>query len=466
MVSRIDDLYLRSPVWLQQVAVASYGVWWFARRFGPQFHALVAELVARERASSETFRAYQAEQLRALLTKAASSTYYRPLVAGLDLRDPHAALARMPLLSKDSLRQRGRDLLTEPPPRGTHVFRSSGTTGTPSEIFYTKRFHALELAMPEARNLRWAGVGYRDRRVMFGARKVCSFDQTNPPFWRVSPVENLAYCSIYHLSPATLPAYVAFLQRYRPVIVMGYPSALVTLARYVLDRRLSLPGASAIMTTSETVTEEGRHLMESAWQTRIWDRYGAVEGCLFASQCEEGRYHVSPDIGLIEILDADGKPCAPGVVGEVVVTGLQNMLQPLVRYRIGDAARWAVEQTCPCGRQMPILEQIEGRFEDMCVTPDGRQILRFDTAFKGVQAIREAQVVQRALDRFELLVVPTPGFGPADVEQLRANMRLHVGDAHVDVTRVAEIPRTAAGKFRAVICELSGDQKRAALQLR
>jgi len=45
---------------------------------------------------------------------------------------------------------------------------------------------------------------------MFGARKVCHFRQKNPPFWRFSPAENMAYASVYHLSPEFLPYYLEF----------------------------------------------------------------------------------------------------------------------------------------------------------------------------------------------------------------------------------------------------------------
>ena len=89
-----------------------------------------------------------------------------------------------------------KDLLTGAPTSDTQVFKSSGTTGTPTEIYYSREFHAVETASIEARNLNWAGVSYRDRRVMFGARKVCRFDQRRPPFWRFSPAENLAYASV------------------------------------------------------------------------------------------------------------------------------------------------------------------------------------------------------------------------------------------------------------------------------
>ena len=459
-LSLADRVYQASPVWVQQAIFATYGAWWYRRRFSPLFKDLVRELSARSTATAEQLRAYQATRLRELLTAARSSKHYGPLVSSLDLRDPFSALAQMPILDKETLRTAGDSLLTRTPPRSTMVFRSSGSTGKPVEIYYTPEFHAQELALGEARNLQWAGVSYRSRRVMFAVRKVCRFDQSEPPFWRVSPVENMAYCSIYHLSPQHLAAYVEFLQGYRPEVVMGAPSALAVVARYALERGLALPQARAIVNTCEAVFDEDRKSMEAAWDCKVWDRYGAVEGCVFASKCEHDRYHLSSDIGLVEILDERGRPCAPGQLGEIVATGLSNTLQPLIRYRIGDAGRWAVD-ACACGRQLPVLDAIEGRYEDICVTADGRQVLRFDSVFKGVAHIHEAQIIQKDIDLFQILVVPAERFADEQARQLEANMRTHVGAARIDVVKTETIPRQANGKFRAVMCELSADTKRA-----
>lgn len=313
--------------------------------------------------------------------------------------------------------------------------------------------------MAVSRNLKWANVTHRERRVMFGVRKVCRFDQDQPPFWRFSPAENMAYASIYHLSPKFLPYYLEFLHQFRPAMIMGYPSALHTVAHYALENDNLPPAAKAVFTTSEMVTAQARTAIEVVWQCRVYDRYGAVEGCLLASQCEYGRYHVSPEVGIIEIVDQNGLPCPPNVLGEVICTGLQNTLQPLIRYRLGDVARWASEQNCPCGRAMPILEAIEGRLEDLCYTPDGRQMLRFDTVFKGVENIREAQVVQDRLELFTIYVVPINGFDQHDIEQIKNNMKLHVGNVETQVKPVSFIARTSSGKFRAVICNLPREQK-------
>lgn len=465
MASVADRLYLRAPIWLQGLAVGAFGWWWFRRRYGPEFVRRCEELRTHDGWPEERMRAYQEERLQAVLEAARGSRYYGGLLRRQTTGSPGSpfeVLARLPPLEKGVLRERPLDLLTRKPPRGTMVFRSSGTTGTPTEIYFPPSFHTFHSALREVRTYGVAGVGYRSRRVMFGVRKVCAFGQRHPPFWRKSPAENLAYCSIYHLSPAHLPDYLAFLREYRPEIVMGYPSALGVLARFALESNDLPAPARAVVTTSETVTDELRQVLQGSWRCPVFDTYGAVEGCLYASQCEHGRYHVSDEAGLIEILDARGGLCPPGEIGEVVCTGLQNELQPLLRYRLGDVARWSQQQTCRCGARGPLLESIEGRLEDLCVTRDGRSVLRFDTAFKGVASIREAQVVQESLDRFVIRVVPASGFSSKDCEVLVQNMRTHVGECSVEVRLVESIERAAGGKFRAVVCRLSPEERRKA----
>lgn len=458
----MDKIYSLCPIPVQQVIVGIYGNWWFQRRFSDHFHRLVREYKERESWSGEQFRNYQQMQFTRIVRAAWQSRYYREVFHKYRLAQEMDSLEMLPffpLLAKDTLRTRPRDLITRDPlPAGTMIQKTSGTTGTPTHIYYTREFHATELAVPEARNLNWAGVDYRNRRVMFGVRKVCNYSQNHPPFWRFSPKENMAYTSIYHLSPKFIPAYLEFLRSYRPSVIMGYPSALATLARYAVDHHDYPAPAKAIFTMSETLGERARAVIENAWKARIYDRYGAVEGCAFASQCEYGHYHVSPEVGIIEILDHDGKACPPGVMGEVVCTGLQNDLQPLIRYRIGDVARWSEDQDCPCKRKMPVIEGIEGRVEDICRTRDGREMLRFDTVFKGVDTIRQAQVVQKSLDQFIVYVVPGDGYSALDAERICHNMKDHVGDAAINVEVMESIPRSASGKFRAVICKLPHDQ--------
>jgi hypothetical protein len=108
---------------------------------------------------------------------------------------------------------------------------------------------------------------------------------------------------------------------------------------------------------------------------------------------------------------------------------------------------------------MPIIEGIEGRFEDLCYTSDGRRIAGWSVLFKTIPSIREAQVVQESLRQFIVYVVPATGFNQDTINLIQQDMYTHVGKLRVDVKSVSFIPRSASGKFRPVVCRLSSTEK-------
>ena len=190
-----------------------------------------------------------------------------------------------------------------------------------------------------------------------------------------------------------------------------------------------------------------------AYGCRVWEEYSTVENALFASECEAGRLHVSPDAGVVEILRPDGSACDPGEPGEVVTTSFVRDQHLFVRYRLGDVATWAADP-CPCGRAMPVLAEVVGRLEDVITGPDGRQLVRLHGVFVNTPRVAEAQVAQKAPDRFLVRVVPAPGFGPEDEAELARRMRERLGAVKVEVAQVDAIPRGARGKIKAVVREL------------
>src|SRR5579872_259574 len=151
-----------------------------------------------------------------------------------------------------------------------------------------------------------------------------------------------------------------------------------------------------------------------------------------------------------------------GTPGSVFATGLLNHIQPLIRYQVGDAATWAHER-CPCGRdQLPVLEAVQGRLEDIVVGPDGREMVRFDHLFRNLPRIIEAQVIQEAINRLRVKVVATDGFGQEEETAIRQRTLQRLGQVEVSVERVAEIPRNNRGKFRSVISLLPEADKQLA----
>ncbi|HOW92795.1 MAG TPA: hypothetical protein PK883_10805 [Anaerolineaceae bacterium] len=214
---------------------------------------------------------------------------------------------------------------------------------------------------------------------------------------------------------------------------------------------MEVPPLKAVVTTSEKLTAEMREVMEKACHCRIYEEYSTVENVLFASECEHGHLHVSPDAGIVEILRPDGKQCDPGEIGEVVATCLTHSYQPLIRFRLGDLAAWD-EEPCPCGRSMPVIKEVVGRIEDVVVGPDGRQLVRFHGIFTHQPHVIEGQIIQESLSLIRVKIVPTKGFSDADQVDIINRVHQRLGnEVEVIVELVQEIERTKSGKFKAVI---------------
>jgi phenylacetate-CoA ligase len=279
--------------------------------------------------------------------------------------------------------------------------------------------------------------------------------ESRGPYHRYNVFERQVYFSAFHLSPASVATYVAALRRHRPTWLTGYANSWYTLARLAKEAGLDCPSPRAVITTSEKVTPHMRSVMEDFFGCKVYEEYGTVEDVAYASECERGGLHVSPDAGIVEIVDAAGKPVGPGEFGRVVATGFVRHHQLFVRFALGDEAAWS-DATCPCGREMPLLQEIRGRIEDAVVGPDGREMVRFHGIFVDQPHIAEGQIVQEALHEITVNVVPTSGFASADVEEIRRRVQARLTpDVTINVRTVASIPRTAAGKFQAVVSRVS-----------
>jgi phenylacetate-CoA ligase len=209
-----------------------------------------------------------------------------------------------------------------------------------------------------------------------------------------------------------------------------------------------------LVLSSEKLTPEMKTVLRQAFRARAYEEYGCVENCVLATECEHGRLHVSPDFGILEIVDEYGRAVPAGVEGRILCTSLLNEAQPLVRYEIGDLGAWSGEE-CPCSRNhLPVLKEIVGRLEDVVTGPDGRQMVRFHGIFVDLPAVLEGQVIQEALDRFTVKLVADSGFGGREEQTIRNRFEERLGKVHVTIQKVREIPRTERGKFRAVISNL------------
>lgn len=460
MAHRAESIYRHLPVWLQNVGISLYGVAYRRERLAGDFQRHVAAFRERDRWSADQLRSLVEAQVRRLVVHAFDTVphyqrTFRQAGVGREqlTRFTLADLGRLPLVTKGMLRAAPREFIASTYAADRlHRYESSGSTGTPVSCFFSADAHRRFFAAKEARSFGWAGTSIREPRSMIGGRLVVPRAAGSPPFHRVNWAERQIYFSAFHISPANVEHYVAALNRYRPSVLTGYASAHYLLAGLMRAQNRQLDyEPKALVLSSEGLTDEMRQTLREAFRAPAFQEYGLVENCAFASECEQGRLHVSSDFGLIEILGEDDRPVAEGEIGRIVCTGLLNDAQPLIRYEVGDLGAWD-ERPCPCGRnQFPVLREIVGRIEDVLTGPDGRQIIRFHWIFLELAGLIEGQIVQEGLDRFRVRVVTTDAFGEREARTIRRRFAERVGAVHVEIERVASIERTARGKLKAVI---------------
>lgn len=456
-MSKLDNLYARFPWWLQNGFISAYGSYWRWARLGGRFNQYVKGFQEREKFSASAWQAWQQVELTRLLNHAVDCVPYYTQTWSTDQKLAARAgiLKDLPLLEKHQLRQDPTQFMSQGP-RSIPLFKffTSGTTGTPIASYYTLAELRQSMALREARSAGWAGVSFFEPRATFSGRLVQPKPEALSHFHRFNAAERQVYFSAFHLKPRTAPAYVEALRRHQVTWLTGYAVSYYLLAQYILDQNLAVPPLKAVITTSEKLTDPMRAVMRAAYHCPVFEEYSTVETALFASECEHGRLHVSPDVSLVEILRPDGTSCGPGEVGEVVTTCLFRSYHPLIRFRLGDLAAWDPDP-CPCGRQMPVLKEVVGRVEDVVTGPDGRQLVRFHGIFSDQPHIVEGQVIQETLHNFTVKIVQAPGFTEEDVLDIQKRMRQRLGsDVQIQVELVESIPRSPSGKFKAVISKL------------
>lgn len=249
----------------------------------------------------------------------------------------------------------------------------------------------------------------------------------------------------------------AFLIRVQPRYLLGSPSTIRLLAHYFRDNGLALPSLKSIRTATERLDEDVRDLCRAVFGCEIIHNYTANEVGYMGVQCPlHHHFHVQSEAVYLEILDDRDTPCPPGQIGRVVVTPLHNHAMPLLRYEIGDEAEFG--PPCSCGRGLPVINNVVGRTSDYLTMRDGnrRRVTYNVYRMSAIRAVREYQVVQTACDRIEIRVVPVGGLSAEDAGTIHSIMATEFGATFdIAVTQVAELPRTAAGKLRPFISELS-----------
>lgn len=449
-MSTRQRIYSAAPIWGQNLLLSAYGLYLRRLRYGAVGRSTLQALRATATMDVDEIERGQLATLSSVVAAAVADVpFYRARGKSRTAFDSLQQLAELPLLEKSDVQRAGRELISDRyrDRRLTEV-HTGGTTGKPLAIYCDsatlQRNYAFFTAFKES-----AGVPDGARVATFAGRIIIPPGERRT-YWRRNRAANTMLFSSYHIGHDSLAGYAQALADFQPGLIDSYPSSIEPIARYLIDRRIRTVRPAAVITSSETLFPEVRALLERAFGCPVYDQYGGAEMAAFIGQCRQGAYHVAPSFGVVEVL-ADGRPAAPGEAGEIVATGFINPVMPLLRYRTGDSAVLGIAR-CACGRAGPTLERIEGRLDDVIVTPEGRLVGRLDPIFKAVASLHETRIVQDAEDHVRVEMVVAGEFPRAMEQELEGQLRARLGQRmRIDLVRVPSIDRTASGKLRTTV---------------
>jgi len=406
---------------------------------------------------ADRLRAWQQQRLVELLRHAAVqcplySERFR--LAGLDpgRGSQQTAWERLPLLTKHDIQTRAAGLEAGNfPPRLRMRNQTGGSTGSPLQFFVDRRRFATRMASTHRHNA-WAGYRPGDWiAVLWGARLDADAEVGWKAWWRERLLERTIALNTSSVAPRDWDLFRDQVRRRRPRFLLAYARSAVAFAEHLRAQGSDDLRFESVITSAEVLLPEQRRTIESVFGGRVFNRYGAREVSVIASECDrhEG-LHVNAEALLVEVVPAPGLP-APW--GKVVITDLLNRSMPLIRYEIGDVARWQAGN-CACGRGLPRLAEVQGRTTDFLQLPDGRWVSgpALTLVIADMAEVRQVQFVQHGQKEIVLRVVPGAGYGEAARHELCRRLDLYLrGGLPLRLEEVAGIASEASGKYRFVV---------------
>lgn len=453
-------VFHKLPAWSRNLGASLRGHYLNSWRYDSNTDKLVEEFLERDFWSQQEWRKWQENKLSFVLNRAAKQVpYYREMWAQRRRDNDRSSwdyIENWPILEKQTLRSRAFEFVADDCQREKMFHEhTSGTTGTSLDLWLSAETVKLWYALFEARCRRWYGVSRHDRWAILGGQIIAPVNRRKPPFWVWNSAMNQLYLSTYHLQPDLIGHYLDTMVKYRVRYILGYSSSLYTLAQEILRQKRRDVKLDVVITNAEPLYDYQREVISAALGCPVRETYGMAEMVAAASDCEHSRLHQWPDVGYIESATSSQATKEPI---DFLCTGFLNADMPLIRYRVGDAGTFSSEK-CECGRTLPLIKKIEGRSDDILFTPDGRRVGRLDPVFKADLKIKEAQIIQKSLGTIIVKYVPDNDFDQKSGDALKEGLRERMGDIEVILEQVKEIPRTLRGKFRAVICELSEEER-------
>ncbi|MBN2190504.1 MAG: phenylacetate--CoA ligase family protein [Candidatus Aureabacteria bacterium] len=404
-------------------------------------------------------RDVQGQKLRKLLKQALNSHYYSGVLEKTGLNPDNIVLEdlkKLPLLTKDIIREQGDRLLAKPK---SMLYRnaSGGSTGAPV-IFYQDDNYADNIWATMMVILEMCGwhYGARIARLWGAPQDKRRFKTLKGRL--IYFLQNTRFYDSFNMSEENMLKYHYDMTKHKPDIIICYASSIYLLAKFLKKRGLSPSYPSiSINTSAETLMPHMRHTLEEVFGREVYDKYGSREISGIACECSAHKgLHIFEDNVILECLDPVTGENVYERPGELVITDLNNMGMPFIRYRIGDMGVVSREK-CSCGRNTMMLRKVLGRVTDNFYLEGGRIVHGeyFTHLFYGTRGIKNFRFTQNREDDFLLTIVKGSDYTEGCLEQIIRSIKKVIGEsAALKIEFTDKISVTATGKYRFTVSKV------------
>lgn len=408
--------------------------------------------------SDELMYNYRISRLKGLIDYAYRYVpYYRKLfnnnnILPADIRT-FDDLSKIPILTKKIARENQKDLIsTLPGQKNIKRGKTGGTTGVPLILLKD----AVNRSFTWASYYRWYDwieIKKEEKTLtLWGSKKVLSNSINSTLVPHITDwIQNNKTINSFNIGSHNISEVYSNITTYNPVFLKGYLSALILLARFMIDNNLSPnPSLRAISTTSESLLPQYRDLLEKVFAVPLYDQYGCGENSAVSYECQKHKgLHITQEHVHVECLDEYDKNVV-GQKGRFIITSLNNYIMPFIRYENGDIGK-LLKDKCNCGVNSPLMGSIDGRTIDTITLKDGSQVhgVFFTDIFHEIgittETICRFQIYQYKSGKIDLLLE-----SPVNLpDQLLSKLELVLSKflKHFDIKFTKHIPVESSGKF-------------------
>lgn len=445
-MSIFEKIYDHSPVFFQNTMVSTKGYLNNSQRYGKAYKECRAFLNDYDSWSIEKKLEYQQQELISFVRFAyQNSSFYREFYKDVDIESVKTVedLEKLPILTKEMLRKHIDDIMISTNQPSCYC-NTGGTTGKSLRVKMLCDDMMCRMAMLDHFKAKVGFEHRKMRRATFNGKHIVPPGSKNKVFWRNNAACKQRIYSSFHITEENMKYYVEDLNRYKPHALDGFFTSMCDIANYIERHNIALTFKPvAIFPTSETLTDEGRALLERVFGCKVYNQYASSEGAPFVNDCPQQKLHVSLASGVFEPY---------GDNNEVLVTSFTTHGTPLIRYRIGDCMIFENNSVCDCGDASTMVKTIEGRSQDYLFTGDGLKVYHLGSILKGVpNVIIHMQFIQEKKQEILLCLQVDAQYTSEHEKTIRENFTHVFGkNTNLNIQYVKEITRESSGKYKMI----------------